>query len=182
MRVYIAIDFEEKIKDYFDKITLYLKQHCIEGSFTEKNNFHLTIRFIGEADDIQIAKIKEVIDIAVLSISPFELLVSNLGIFKRKKTNILWIGIEQNIAISELHKQLFSLLKEFDIPFYDKLFLPHITLGRRVLFNEDSEDLNNLIQFEKISIPVKSISLMASKEVNGKLNGVLIYKVNLKEL
>jgi 2'-5' RNA ligase len=57
--------------------------------------------------------------------------------------------------------------------------MPHITLGRRVLFSEDSQDPNNLIEFERISIPVKSISLMASKEQNGKLNGVPIYKVNL---
>jgi 2'-5' RNA ligase len=48
------------------------------------------------------------------------------------------------------------------------------------MFNEDSEDLNSLIQFEKFSIPVKAITLMASKEENGKFNGVPIYKVNLK--
>lgn len=182
MRVYIAIDFEDNIKDYFDKITSYIKNHCIEGSFTEKNNFHLTIRFIGKADDIQISKIKEVIDMAVLKISPFELLINNLGIFKRKKTNILWIGIEENSILSELHKELSTLLKEWKIPFYDKLFMPHITLGRRVLFHEDSTDLDNLIQFERITIPVKAITLMTSKEVNGKLNGVPIYQVNLKEL
>lgn len=41
--------------------------------------------------------------------------------------------------------------------------MPHITLGRRVLFNEDSEELNNLIQFERISFPVKVITLMAVK-------------------
>ena len=182
MRVYIALDFEDNIKSYFNEITSYIKNDCIEGSFTEKNNFHLTIRFIGEADDIQITKIKEVIEKAVLKISPFELLVNNLGIFKRKNTNILCIGVEQNAVLSELHKELSTLLKEFKIPFYDKLFMPHITLGRRVLFHEDSEDLNNLIQFEKISIPVKTISLMASKEENGKLNGVPIYQINLKEL
>ena len=180
MRLYIAIDFEDNIKNYFDKITSDIKKHCLEGSFTEKNNFHLTIRFIGEADNLQITKIKEVIDRAVLQISPFELLVNNLGIFKRKKTNILWIGIEQNAVLSELHKELSTLLKEFKIPFYDKLFMPHITLGRRVLFNEDSEYLNNLIQFERISIPVKEITLMASKEENGKLNGVPIYQIKLR--
>lgn len=182
MRVYIAINFEDNIKNYFDKITSDIKKHCIEGKFTEKNNFHLTIRFIGEADDLQITKIKEAIERAVLKIRPFELLVNNLGIFKRKSTNILWVGVEQNAVLSELHKELSTLLKEFKIPFYDKLFMPHITLGRRVLFNEDSEDLNNLIQFERISIPVKVITLMASKEEHGKLNGVPIYKVNLKEL
>ena len=58
--------------------------------------------------------------------------------------------------------------------------MPHITLGRRVLLNEDSEHLNNLIQFERIPIPVKAITLMASKEENGKLNGVPIYQIKLR--
>lgn len=179
MRIYIAIDFEDNIKNYFDELTSNIKKHCANGSFTEKNNFHLTIRFIGEADDLLITKTKEVIERAVLNIRSFDLLINNLGIFKRKNTNILWIGVEQNTVLSELHKELSTLLKESKIPFYDKLFMPHITLGRRVLFNEDSEDLNNLIHFERISIPVKSLSLMASKEENGKLNGVPIHQVNL---
>lgn len=179
MRVYIAIDFENNVKNYFYKVASDIKSYCIKGSFTEKNNFHLTIRFIGEADDFQIDKIKEVIDKAVLKVSPFKLLISNLGIFKRKNTNILWIGIEQDEVLSKLHKELSTLLKESKISFYDKLFMPHITLGRRVLFEDDSIELDNLIQFERITIPVKAITLMASKEENGKLNGVPIYKVNL---
>lgn len=179
MRVYIAIDFENNIKDYFSNVTSHIKNYCTEGSFTEIKNFHLTICFIGEADNIKISQLKEVLDRVVLETTPFELLVNNLGIFKRKKTNILWIGIEENVTLFELHKKLSTLLKEFKIPFYDKPFMPHITLGRRILFPESFQDLNNLIEFEKISISVKSISLMASKEENGKLNGVPIYKVNL---
>lgn len=181
LRVYIAIDFEDNIKDYFDIITSYIKNHCSKGSFTEKNNFHMTIRFIGEADDLQITQIKDVIDKIVLKIEPFKLLVNKLGIFKRKKTNILWAGIEENPTISELHKEITVLLKEHSLPFYDKLFMPHITLGRRVELSEDSTDLDNLIQFEKVTIPVKAISLMASKEIDGKLNGVPIYQANFKE-
>ncbi|GFP75528.1 RNA 2',3'-cyclic phosphodiesterase [Clostridium fungisolvens] len=180
MRVYIAIDFEDNIKNYFGKMTSYIKNHCSEGSFTEKNNFHMTIRFIGEADDLQISKIKEVMDIAVLKISSFELLLNNLGIFKRKKTNILWAGVEESPVLTELHKELSTLLKEYRLPFYDKLFMPHITLGRRIELKEESTALDSLIQFERITIPVKAISLMASKEIDGKLNGVPLYKVNLE--
>ena len=118
---------------------------------------------------------------AVLNISPFELLVDNFGVFKRKNTNILWIGIEKNAFLSELYEKLSTLLKESNMPFYDKLYMPHITLGRRVLFGEEPTDLNNLFQFQRIIIPVNAITLMASKEENGKLNGVAIYKVNLNE-
>ncbi|OOM78424.1 RNA 2',3'-cyclic phosphodiesterase [Clostridium sp. BL-8] len=179
MRVYIAIYFDNNTKNYFNKITSDIKKHCTGDNFTEKNNFHLTIRFIGEADELLITKIEEAIDKAVLNINPFELSINNLGIFKKKKTNILWIGIEENATLSELHKKLSLSLKEGKIPFYDKLFMPHITLGRRVLFNKESVSLDNLIQFERIMIPVKAISLMASKEINGKLSGIPIYQVNL---
>lgn len=182
MRIYIAIAFEDKIKDYFEQITSDIKSHCTKGSFTRKNNFHLTVRFIGEVDDLQIEKIKEIIDKAVLNIPPFELSLSNLGVFKRKNTNILWIGLEENPVLSELHKELSILLSKYKIAFYDKLFTPHITLGRRVVFNEDSQDLDSLIQYERIKIPVKAVTLMASKEVNGKLDGVPIYESNLKKL
>ncbi|ADL50636.1 RNA 2',3'-cyclic phosphodiesterase [Clostridium cellulovorans] len=180
MRVYIAIAFEDTVEDYFDKITSSIKEHCTEGSFTRKNNFHLTVRFIGEVDDSQIDRLKEVLDKSVLKITPFELLVNNLGVFKRKNTNILWIGAEESPILSELHKELSILLQEYKIAFYDKRFMPHITLGRRVVFQENSKDLNDLIQFERIKIPVEAITLMASKEENGKLNGVPLYKVNLK--
>lgn len=180
MRVYIAIDFEDDVKNYFATITSSIKNHCVEGSFTEKNNFHMTIRFIGEADDFQVEKLKEVIDKATSAVGPFELSVNNLGIFKRKKTNILWMGIDENAVLSQLHKDLSALLKEGKLPFYDKLFMPHITLGRRIQLQNDSIDLNNLVKFNKITIPVKAISLMASKEIDGKLNGVPIYVVNLK--
>lgn len=180
MRVYIAIDFENQVKDYFDKITSSIKEHCIEGSFTRKNNLHMTIRFIGEIDEVQVDKIKEVLDKVVLKITPFELLVGNLGIFTRKKTNILWIGLEENPVLTHLHKELSTLLKEEKIRFYDKIFMPHITLGRRVELASDSIVLNNLIQYKRISIPVRAITLMASKEEDGKLNGVPIYEAKLE--
>jgi 2'-5' RNA ligase len=114
-----------------------------------------------------------------LKIKPFELLTGNPGVFKRKKTNILWLGIEGNIAIFEVNNLIRTLLQEANIPFYDKLYVPHVTLGRRVQFNEDFTELNNLIQFETIKIPVNELSLMASVEENGKMNGVAIYKATL---
>jgi 2'-5' RNA ligase len=42
--------------------------------------------------------------------------------------------------------------------------------------------LDNLIQYERITILVKAITLVASKEEDGKLNGVPIYQAMLKEI
>jgi len=39
--------------------------------------------------------------------------------------------------------------------------------------------LDNLIQYERFKIPIKAVTLMASKEVNGKLDGVPVYEAEL---
>lgn len=88
----------------------------------------------------------------------------------------------ESSVLSRLHKELSTLLSKNKIGFYDKPFTPHITLGRRVVFNKESIHLDNLIQYERFKIPVKAVTLMASKEVNGKLDGLPVSKFNLNEL
>lgn len=178
MRVYIAIDFDNSIKKYLKSISDNIKAYCPEGKFTELNNFHLTLRFIGEIDEIHIPKLKEILDISLSNINTFSLKISNLGVFSRKKTNILWLGIEENAILSSLYENLSILLQKNKIPFYDKGFMPHITLGRKVSFI-DSFDITSFSEFNKTNIIINKISLMQSKEQDGKLNGVPIYTVYL---
>lgn len=176
MRVYIAIDFHNSTKKYFESIGNSIKPFCLEGKFTEVNNFHLTLRFIGDVDELEIPKLKEIIDSATCSIEPFSLKISSLGIFSRKKTNILWLGIDENQILSTLCSKLSILLQQNKVHFYDKGFMPHITLGRQVTLI-DSFDINSFSSFEKSNIIINNISLMQSKEIHGKLNGVPIYTV-----
>lgn len=176
MRVYIAIDFHNSIKKYFKSISDKIRPFCTEGKFTEVDNFHLTLRFIGEVGELDIPKLKEILDSATYSIEPFSLKISNLGIFSRKKTNILWLGIDENKILSTLCSKLSILLQQNKVHFYDKEFMPHITLGRQVTLM-GTFNINSFSNFEKPNIIIDKISLMQSKEINGKLSGIPIYTV-----
>ncbi|WP_137695811.1 RNA 2',3'-cyclic phosphodiesterase [Ruminiclostridium herbifermentans] len=58
MRLFFAIEFNEELKDYLFSIQKQVRQYCIGGNFTSKDNFHLTLRFIGEQSQQQAELLK----------------------------------------------------------------------------------------------------------------------------
>ena len=48
MRLYIAIQFEEKILDALNDFQDDLKAQGVTGNYTKRKNLHITLAFIGE--------------------------------------------------------------------------------------------------------------------------------------
>ena len=55
MRTFIAIELEEEVKDHLAEVQAKTQELCRRGNFTPKENFHLTLHFLGEVgeDDIE---------------------------------------------------------------------------------------------------------------------------------
>ena len=62
MRLFIAINFDDKIKDELCLLTDELKNYSVSGNFTRRENLHLTLVFIGETPSNKITSIKSAID------------------------------------------------------------------------------------------------------------------------
>lgn len=127
MRVFIAVELPEEIKEELHKLVDFLKRSISDVKWVEKENFHITIRFIGEIEEDKVLRIGEILDNIGSKFSPFEVEIKGIGQF----SHVLWVGIEhgsdalKNIAYAIEG----SLLREGFQP-ADKLFSPHITLGR----------------------------------------------------
>ena len=52
MRLFIAVRFTPEIKELLKAAAVRLKQQSVSGNFTDLENFHLTLAFIGESDRI----------------------------------------------------------------------------------------------------------------------------------
>ncbi|MBF8981922.1 RNA 2',3'-cyclic phosphodiesterase [Lutibacter sp. B2] len=169
MRVFIAIEFEEKIKNYLSNQQQIIKENSIKGNFTRKENFHLTLQFIGEVKREEIHILKEVIDKARSNTNGFQLFLKNIGRFERGKKSIVWVGITKNDELEELYYDLENLLEAQGYPKEDRPFKPHITLGRQVIFKEGFEEIQKKSSIEPERIIVNKISLMESTRIDGKL-------------
>ncbi len=180
MRLFVAINFDEKIKEYLMEKVTELRKYSVSGNFTRRENFHLTLAFIGETDKQK--EVEAAIDVAVNKsyAHVFPVGIGGIGKFMRREGDIYWVGVKKDTMLWEINRNLMAELrgKGFDID--EQEFKPHLTIGRRVIVdNFDAEgfgDTENAME-----MLVKRISLMKSERINGKLTYTEVYGVQLKE-
>lgn len=180
VRLFIAIDFDKDTKSYFETIKTKLENYCIKGRFTYTENFHITLLFIGELEELNVPKVFDAIEKVVSRKSAFNLTLDKLGNFKKGNSNILWIGTNYNEKLVQINKELCVTLKYEGIPFDEKPLKPHITLGRQIILNKEMDELISLISIDNLTIPVTSITLMESKQINSKLTYIPLASFSLK--
>lgn len=180
MRVFIAVELSKKIKEELKTIQQEVKKAASAGKFTSFENFHLTIHFIGEVNSEDYDKIKSAMDKAAENIPAFQLNLNGLGSFKKKNREIIWIGVKGELdTLQCLNKEVVNRLNSFSSKEPEADYTPHVTLGRQVRLNTSINILNEALLSSGWTLPVKSISLMESKRLNGKLVYESVYKVRL---
>jgi RNA 2',3'-cyclic 3'-phosphodiesterase len=181
MRLFIAVDFSNNVKDNLYHVIQDFKKHTERGSFTHKENLHLTLAFIGETKDFE--QVKQAMDKAVLmrTIKPFTLNLRGLGRFKRREGDIYYINVEKNDVLWELNRTLTNELKKFEFKMEEKEYKPHLTLGRRVIVKRDFDLSLFDTGIPKMTMDVNYISLMKSERIDGKLVYTEVYRSELHE-
>ena len=180
MRVFIAIEFSDEIKNYLNEIKDIVIKESKSGSFTAKENFHLTLKFIGEVNESQLESIKGCIDKVAINQKDFEFNFSNLGEFPRGNKKIIWIGLQANEKLYNLYLKLEETLADISIKKEDIELKPHITIGRQIVLEGDFNKLKENINIDDMCTFVNKISLMQSTRVNGELKYLPIYSKLLK--
>lgn len=163
MRVFYAVTFQEETKEKLIEYKNLVSNNSVKGRFTNKNNLHLTLEFIGEVDEKELSSLTNIL--YKLKNPPKELITSHIGSFKRRDKDIIWLGIEENKELITLQRNLRNLLINNGFKIEDRKYKPHITIGREIV-TKGFIDKNI---FSPIKIPIASIALMESKRFNGQL-------------
>ena len=180
MRVFIAIELEQEIKEYLIDQQSIIQKNSKKGNFTRGENFHLTLRFIGEIDEDGIHRIQSAMEEAVVKKDVFYLILGDIGEFPRGNKRIVWIGISEGMQpLRDLFERLEGALEKRGFPREAKGLTPHITLGREVVLEKNTADLARELDTISKEIKVVKISLMESVRINGILKYIPIF---VKEL
>lgn len=129
MRLFIAIELNDRLKDELCVIQKRLKLRGMRGNFTIRENMHLTLAFIGEYSDPE--QVSDALN--EVFFEPMKLTLDGFGFFK----DLYWIGIKEDKGLIENVKRLRKALADNGIPFDRKKFVPHITLVRNIEFDRD---------------------------------------------
>jgi 2'-5' RNA ligase len=159
MRLFVAVDPPEAVRKQ-------LREICRDVSgakWTRPDQLHLTLRFIGEADAKDLARIRGAL--SRVSGDAFSLRFREVGRFPpRGSPRILWAGIEPEDPVRRLHWQVEEALREAGVEKDPRPFSPHLTLARLrdARFGDADVFLERGRTFRTDGFPVEEFSLYSS--------------------
>ena len=172
IRCFIAIDLpRESIKEIERVQEEVRKKNIFTGRFTEGENLHLTLKFLGEIDFKMIEKVKK--RLTGIEMKSFEACLGELGVFSPNFIKIIWVKIFGS-GVFELQKKIDGAL--FGLFRSERRFMSHLTIARvksvkdRKLFLEKLEE----VSVSKMKFPVREFYLMKSElKPEGPVYGVI---------
>lgn len=167
MRLFIAIPVPDAVKEYAAGIKSRLQSAHADVKWVERENMHLTVKFLGEVEKAQLPMIKEALQNVQDCSASFNLSIHGMGFFpNRNRPRVIWLGVG-----GELEKA--SFLAERTDAYLSPLGFEeershrfHLTMGR-IRSERGLSELLELIHKEEqdlrtLRFPVENFYLMES--------------------
>ena len=99
---------------------------------TPSKNVHLTLKFLGDVSREELERVADALETVRERHEPFEAGVSGFGAFPSpKRARVLWASIgEGAIGLRSLAKDVEERLEPLGFEREDRVYVPHLTLGR----------------------------------------------------
>ncbi len=163
MRTFISVELPENVKRNIYRLSEKIKNSgLVSGRFVDKDNLHLTLRFLGELNEEEVEEVKKLF--SDLMLPSFDAYTGKIGFFPSNEfIKIMWIDFVSD-DIMRLRGIVENKLQEIGIPKEKREFSAHITFARIKGVNDRDSffELVKNLEMEKMKIPVKKISLIKS--------------------
>lgn len=124
-RLFVAIDLSEGAKEAIRV----LRTPLPGAKWVAVDQLHVTLRFIGDADEVLFYKIRDTL--TGISVPTFSLTLRGVGYFPPKRDpRVLWVGIERNENLLVLRNLVEKALFACGLEPEGRSFSPHITIAR----------------------------------------------------
>lgn len=129
IRCFIAILLPEGVKEKAVEVQNKLRKANADVKWVEKENLHITLRFLGEIEEGLVEKVKVIMGEVGRKFPPPALIFKGVGTFPdMRRPRVIWVGGEAPL-LGEIAEELEGKIRKLDIP-PEKPFSFHLTLGR----------------------------------------------------
>lgn len=103
----------------------------LPGRSVSPDNWHLTVRFLGDTDPLTLDKLMAVLDRSALG-RRFEVTLGEMGAFPRSaRANVLWLAVAGGgERLTEMSVVCEEVVQSVGLAAEDRPFAPHLTLSR----------------------------------------------------
>lgn len=182
MRLFITVNMSARVKEEIASVLPSIQLTIPTGKWVAKENWHVTMLFLGEVAAENLALLETAMMKAVKGLMPFQLQIEGLGVFpNERRPNILWAGVNGDLdTLHKLYQQLLQAVAETGLPFDAKpRYTPHLTLARKIAAGIKAET----VKPKSTPWQVDAIELYQSiSEANGvRYEKVLTKKFTIEE-
>lgn len=134
-RTFVALPIPAKVRQRLSEEADRLRLTGAEVAWVRPQNYHLTIRFIGEIEDEELLILDPMLREIAASRAPMRLVVKGLATFEDRKTGglrTIWCGAapaDDGDGLETLRKEVETGLSEAGYRRDKTRFVPHVTLG-----------------------------------------------------
>lgn len=131
IRSFVSIDLDDE--QVLSRVTSIISSlSSIGGDLkpVERNNIHLTLKFLGTISQTKLAEVKSVLSQVKFEAFPLE--IKGAGAFPNmKRMNVIWVGVAEGWSkVEQIFEQTEKLLQQVGFPRETRPFSPHITIAR----------------------------------------------------
>ncbi len=139
MRLFIALPLEEGTRAALVRLQEEIRLLGQGGRFVPRANFHITLRFLGEAADHR--PIGDAMNRAAVRCSSFDLALGRYGSFGRGDRKIAHCALTGDlVALQTIYERLSDELERLGFAREARGLTPHITLARDLAIARDDEE------------------------------------------
>lgn len=182
MRLFIGIDLPPELKDAILEFQSELRRLGVDGSWKSRENFHITLEFLGELESQRMASLTETLANVAQNHQPFRLSIAGLGAFPSlARPHTLWAAVSGNLVeLDRLRDEIHHELAKRGFTLEDRAFKPHITLASRPQL--DGTEISGVLAKKLGEFTVADVVLFESKIVQGKRRYPDLYRATLVTL
>lgn len=131
MRLFVGINFPKKQRAKMHRAARALRDQELPVRWVDPDNFHITLKFLGEVRREQIDSVMAGIKRAAVSTQPFQTEIRGFGAFPTvRRPHVIWLGVGACPELRCLKQDLEWALGDAGFPSESRSFHPHVTLGR----------------------------------------------------
>jgi len=132
MRLFLALELPPATADDIVAAVAPLRSDAAPGlSWVPSAKLHLTLKFLGDADESRVAALVQAIDQVAPRHRSFEMALATVGAFPNfRRPRVVWLGVESEPRLELLHHDVELAAAEVGYEVEGRPFRPHITLAR----------------------------------------------------
>ena len=178
MRVFVALELPQKTKDNLERSSSQFREHSSGGNFVPKENFHITLHFLGNVQPSDLIFVQSAMD-AVKHLPAPELQIQQFAMIRA--SDIVCARLKQNADLVKLHDELGEKLEANGFEVEHRAYRPHVTLIRKKSFDLPFSEVTKCVNVYNMPFVATNVVLYESVFDDNGVTYRELYKVELKK-